>query len=99
MFALNGTLSSSVLSFLDLNIRLCRLLEHAANYFDLSTFTDGETKRALQRVVNKRAGKVEKFEPVGKVGRVEKVGQVGKVGKRGDIANGDTRETKKRKKN
>ncbi|KAK0444973.1 P-loop containing nucleoside triphosphate hydrolase protein [Desarmillaria tabescens] len=54
------------------------LLEFATNYFDLSTFTDGETKRALQRVVNKKAGK---------------------VGKRSDIANGDTRETKKRKKN
>ncbi|KAK0435476.1 P-loop containing nucleoside triphosphate hydrolase protein, partial [Desarmillaria tabescens] len=33
------------------------LLEFATNYFDLSTFTDGETKRALQRVVNKKAGK------------------------------------------
>ena len=34
-----------------------RLLEYAGNYFDLSTFPDGETKRALQRVINKRAGK------------------------------------------
>ncbi|KAG6860462.1 DEAH-box ATP-dependent RNA helicase prp43 [Termitomyces sp. Mi166 len=33
------------------------LLEYAPSYFDLSTFQDGETKRALQRVVNKRAGK------------------------------------------
>ncbi|KAF9036062.1 P-loop containing nucleoside triphosphate hydrolase protein [Hymenopellis radicata] len=33
------------------------LLEFAANYFDLKTFTDGETKRALLRVQNKRAGK------------------------------------------
>ncbi|KAK0447459.1 P-loop containing nucleoside triphosphate hydrolase protein [Desarmillaria tabescens] len=36
------------------------LLEFATNYFDLSTFSDGETKRALQRVVNKKAGKVGK---------------------------------------
>ena len=34
-----------------------RLLEFATNYFDVSTFQDGETKRALQRLVNKRAGK------------------------------------------
>ncbi|KAF9050822.1 P-loop containing nucleoside triphosphate hydrolase protein [Hymenopellis radicata] len=33
------------------------LLEFAANYFDLKTFTDGETRRALLRVQNKRAGK------------------------------------------
>jgi pre-mRNA-splicing factor ATP-dependent RNA helicase DHX15/PRP43 len=34
-----------------------RLIEYAGNYFDLSTFPDGETKRALQRVINKKAGK------------------------------------------
>lgn len=34
-----------------------RLLEYATNYFDLSSFPDGETKRALQRVANKRSGK------------------------------------------
>ena len=33
-----------------------RLLEFAFNYFDLKTFPDGETKRALQRVINKRSG-------------------------------------------
>ncbi|EGN91668.1 hypothetical protein SERLA73DRAFT_80222 [Serpula lacrymans var. lacrymans S7.3] len=33
------------------------LLEFASVYFDLSSFPDGETKRALQRVANKRAGK------------------------------------------
>ncbi|KIJ94146.1 hypothetical protein K443DRAFT_125337 [Laccaria amethystina LaAM-08-1] len=33
------------------------LIEYAGNYFDLSTFPDGETKRALQRVINKKAGK------------------------------------------
>ncbi len=31
-----------------------RLLEYAPNYFDLSTFPDGETKRALLRMQNKR---------------------------------------------
>ncbi|KAK0444479.1 P-loop containing nucleoside triphosphate hydrolase protein [Armillaria borealis] len=36
------------------------LLEHAANYFDLSTFTNGETKQALQRLVNKKSGQREK---------------------------------------
>lgn len=36
---------------------LGRLIEYATNYFDLSSFPDGETKRALQRVVNKKAGK------------------------------------------
>ncbi|KAK0230461.1 P-loop containing nucleoside triphosphate hydrolase protein [Armillaria fumosa] len=59
------------------------LLEHAAHYFDLSTFTNGETKRALQRVVNKRAGVVNK----------------NAVGKRSDITKGYTRDTRKRKNN
>ncbi len=36
-----------------------RLLEFAAGYFDLKSFKDGETKRALQRVVNKRLGKLD----------------------------------------
>ncbi|EJF57706.1 P-loop containing nucleoside triphosphate hydrolase protein [Dichomitus squalens LYAD-421 SS1] len=31
------------------------LLEYAPNYFDLSTFPEGETKRALQRVLKKRS--------------------------------------------
>lgn len=34
-----------------------RLLELAHNYFDIASFPDGETKRALQRVVNKKLGK------------------------------------------
>ena len=34
-----------------------RLLEYSHNYFDLASFPDGETKRALQRVVAKRNGK------------------------------------------
>ncbi|KAI5999044.1 P-loop containing nucleoside triphosphate hydrolase protein [Pisolithus albus] len=33
------------------------LLEYAPLYFDLASFPDGETKRALQRAANKRAGK------------------------------------------
>ncbi|KAJ7489809.1 P-loop containing nucleoside triphosphate hydrolase protein [Mycena galericulata] len=52
------------------------LLEYATTYFDLSSFPDGETKRALQRVVNKKTGKTNRSE-----------------------GTGDTRETKKRKKN
>ncbi|KAK0190638.1 P-loop containing nucleoside triphosphate hydrolase protein [Armillaria mellea] len=36
------------------------LLEHAANYFTLSTFIDGGTRQALQRVVNKKSGRREK---------------------------------------
>jgi hypothetical protein len=37
--------------------RIDRLLEHAANYFDLDQIQDGETKRALRSVQNKRLGK------------------------------------------
>ena len=44
-----------------------RLLDYASTYFDLSTFSDGETKRALQRVVNKRANKVSRTEGNGDV--------------------------------
>ncbi|KAF9030957.1 P-loop containing nucleoside triphosphate hydrolase protein [Hymenopellis radicata] len=36
------------------------LLEFAANYFDLSTFPDGEMKRALERVQAKRSGSLDK---------------------------------------
>ncbi|KAI0000128.1 pre-mRNA-splicing factor ATP-dependent RNA helicase PRP43 [Russula compacta] len=36
------------------------LLELAANYYDLGTFANGETKRALQRVAKKRIGKNKK---------------------------------------
>ncbi|KAF8152367.1 P-loop containing nucleoside triphosphate hydrolase protein [Crassisporium funariophilum] len=39
-------------------VRVDWLIEFAANYFDLSTFTDGETKRALQRAMDKRSGKL-----------------------------------------
>jgi pre-mRNA-splicing factor ATP-dependent RNA helicase DHX15/PRP43 len=34
-----------------------RLLDYAKNYFDVASFQDGETKQALQRLINKRAGK------------------------------------------
>ncbi len=33
-------------------ITMCRLLELAPSYFDLSSFPDGETKRRLQSVMN-----------------------------------------------
>ncbi|KAH9927562.1 P-loop containing nucleoside triphosphate hydrolase protein [Fomitopsis serialis] len=33
------------------------LLEYASNYYDLSSFPDGEAKRTLQRVANKRSRK------------------------------------------
>jgi pre-mRNA-splicing factor ATP-dependent RNA helicase DHX15/PRP43 len=35
------------------------LLDFASNYYDLSTWPEGETKRALQRIVNKRAGRAD----------------------------------------
>ncbi|KAJ7172577.1 P-loop containing nucleoside triphosphate hydrolase protein [Mycena filopes] len=38
------------------------LLDYATTYFDLSSFPDGETKRALQKVVNKKAGKTGRTE-------------------------------------
>jgi pre-mRNA-splicing factor ATP-dependent RNA helicase DHX15/PRP43 len=36
---------------------LPRLLEYSNSYFDLTSFPDGETKRALTKVANKKAGK------------------------------------------
>jgi len=33
------------------------LLEYAPTYFDVKSFPDGETKRALQRVIQKRQGR------------------------------------------
>ena len=35
----------------------CRLLEMAPQYYDLSSFPDGETKRALKSVVARKKGK------------------------------------------
>ncbi len=58
-----------------------RLVEFAANYFDLATFPDGETKRALQRAWNKRTGKVD--------------GTRGKASRKQDAQDG--RDPKKRK--
>ncbi|KAH7919672.1 P-loop containing nucleoside triphosphate hydrolase protein [Leucogyrophana mollusca] len=43
-------------------VRVEWLLEYATQYYDLSTFTDGETKRALQRAANKRAGKFDRVD-------------------------------------
>jgi pre-mRNA-splicing factor ATP-dependent RNA helicase DHX15/PRP43 len=43
---------------LDLAERImCRLLEFAGMYYDLSTFPDSEAKRALERFVKKKSGK------------------------------------------
>ncbi|KAJ8094490.1 DEAH-box ATP-dependent RNA helicase prp43 [Marasmius tenuissimus] len=39
------------------DIRVDWLLELAPNYYDLSSFNDGETKRALQRILKRRDGK------------------------------------------
>ncbi|CAA7263822.1 unnamed protein product [Cyclocybe aegerita] len=39
------------------DVRVEWLVEFAANYFDLASFPDGETKRALQRAWAKRSGK------------------------------------------
>lgn len=36
---------------------ILRLLEFAGNYFDLASFPEGETKRALGRIINKLTGK------------------------------------------
>ena len=36
------------------------LLEHAADYYDLQTFTDGDVKRSLQRALKKRKRKAKK---------------------------------------
>ena len=35
------------------DIVYARLLEYGSNYYDVRTFSDGETKRALQRAHNK----------------------------------------------
>lgn len=39
-----------------------RLIEFAPIYFDLTSFPDGEAKRALQRVATKKAGKFGRVE-------------------------------------
>ncbi|KAF9003094.1 P-loop containing nucleoside triphosphate hydrolase protein [Cyathus striatus] len=41
------------------------LLEYAPLYYDLNSFPDGETKRVLQRITNKRAGKMGRDEKDG----------------------------------
>jgi len=48
-----------------------RLIEYAGNYFDLSTFYNGETKRALQRAWNKRAGKEDGYEKGNKARKLQ----------------------------
>jgi pre-mRNA-splicing factor ATP-dependent RNA helicase DHX15/PRP43 len=61
---------------------LDRLLEYATNYFDLDEFQDGETKRALEKAANKRAGKA--------------IG--GAKSRRALESNGESRPSKKQKK-
>jgi pre-mRNA-splicing factor ATP-dependent RNA helicase DHX15/PRP43 len=39
------------------------LLELTANYYDLATFPDGETKRALQRLLKKQTDKSARSTP------------------------------------
>ena len=56
---LNGMLSLLCEKLCSTNIS-SRLLQYAGNYFDLSTFPDGETTRALQRVIKKRNKKAAK---------------------------------------
>ncbi|KAJ7156069.1 P-loop containing nucleoside triphosphate hydrolase protein [Mycena crocata] len=46
-------------------IRAEWLIDYAQTYFDLSTFPDGETKRALQKVTNKKAGKANRLDGTG----------------------------------
>jgi pre-mRNA-splicing factor ATP-dependent RNA helicase DHX15/PRP43 len=60
-------------------------LEFAAVYFDLNSFNDGETKRALQKVVNKRLGKADS--------------RFGANGSDGGGSGNEKRDKKRRKKN
>ena len=60
MYGLSGkTSSTTTLVISDL---FSRLLEYARTYFDLKAFPDGETKRALTRAANKRAGKLSRID-------------------------------------
>lgn len=49
-----------------------RLLEYAPSYFNLADFRDGETKRALLKVQNKRLGKSRDGTPADNTGRKNK---------------------------
>jgi len=60
------------------------LLEYASTYFDLKTLPDSETKRALQRIMNKTTGGSSAF--------------LGKAGRESANASGDERKKKRRKK-
>ncbi|KZT30283.1 P-loop containing nucleoside triphosphate hydrolase protein [Neolentinus lepideus HHB14362 ss-1] len=53
-------------------IRADWLLEFAPQYYDLQTFAEGETKRALQRIVNKKMGKADRIDGSGKSERPKK---------------------------
>ncbi|KAI9059383.1 P-loop containing nucleoside triphosphate hydrolase protein [Trametes sanguinea] len=64
------------------------LLEHSPNYYDLSTFPDGETKRALLRIQKKQELKLAGADSAPSSGR----------NTRGSIANGEPTRKKQRKK-
>jgi pre-mRNA-splicing factor ATP-dependent RNA helicase DHX15/PRP43 len=49
------------------------LLEFAPLYFDLNTLPDGETKRVLQKVANKKAGKADRLEDRGGKKKKQKI--------------------------
>ena len=50
-----------------------RLLEYAPMYFDLKNWPDGDTKRALLKIANKREGKFgARFEEGERAGDVKK---------------------------
>jgi pre-mRNA-splicing factor ATP-dependent RNA helicase DHX15/PRP43 len=61
-----------LLWMLNIGLLLHRLLEYSHNYFDLASFPDGETKRALQRVVAKKNGKKPREEDSGTERREKK---------------------------
>jgi pre-mRNA-splicing factor ATP-dependent RNA helicase DHX15/PRP43 len=47
-------------------------MEFAPIYFDVNSFPDGETKRALLRVINKKAGKIGRTEDSGPSAKKQK---------------------------
>jgi hypothetical protein len=67
---------SSIFFHADSGVGTCdRHIEYAANFFDLSTFPDGdgETKRALQRAWNKRMARSRRVDGVRRVFQTETI--------------------------
>ena len=82
------------------------LLELAANYYDMATFTDGETKLALQRVMKKQvAGPLSKKRAAGPGGKKQNAGpdnkklKVGPDSKKRSLASSEEPTKKKIKPN